>query len=80
MRTTNGRKPTETFAGAVGRALRRAGQTARKTARPHGPPIYIRQDGKVVPAETMMRSELEALCSLIFHFEGGTTSPKKAGL
>jgi hypothetical protein len=32
----------------VGRALRRAGQAARKTARAHGTPIYIWQDGKVV--------------------------------
>jgi hypothetical protein len=32
----------------VARALRRAGQAARKTARAHGTPIYILQDGKVV--------------------------------
>ena len=36
------------FARMVGRALRRAAQQARKTARMHGTPIYIWQDGKVV--------------------------------
>ncbi|MBI4524040.1 MAG: hypothetical protein HY695_09545 [Deltaproteobacteria bacterium] len=33
---------------AVGRALRRAGKTARKTARAYGTPIYVWKDGKVV--------------------------------
>jgi hypothetical protein len=33
---------------AVGRALRRAAKTARKTARAHGTPIYIWKNGKVV--------------------------------
>jgi hypothetical protein len=32
----------------VGRALRRAGRVARKTARMHGTPIYLWRDGKVV--------------------------------
>jgi hypothetical protein len=36
------------FAAAVGRALRRAGVTARKTARMHGTPLYVWKDGKVV--------------------------------
>jgi hypothetical protein len=40
-------KPGE-FAVAVGRALKRAGKVARKTARMHGTPIYISKDGKVV--------------------------------
>ena len=44
MKTTTGRKPTKSFAATVGRALRRAGQTARA----HGTPIYVWQDGKVV--------------------------------
>ena len=48
MKTNNGKKPARTFATAVGRALRRAGQAARKTARAHGTPVYIWQDGKVV--------------------------------
>ena len=48
MKTTNSKKPTKAFAATVGRALRRAGQAARKTARAHGTPIYIWQDGKVV--------------------------------
>ena len=38
----------KTLTQLVGRALRRAGQTARKTARAHGTPIYIWLDGKVV--------------------------------
>ncbi len=38
----------EDFARAVGRGLRRAAKDARKTARQHGTPIYIWQDGKVV--------------------------------
>lgn len=36
------------FAAAVGRALRRAGRVARKTARAHGTPIYVWKRGKVV--------------------------------
>ena len=48
MKRTNGRKPSKSFAANVGRALRRAGQVARKTARAHGTPIYVWQDGKVV--------------------------------
>ncbi len=32
----------------AGRALRRAGRVARKTARAHGTPIYVWQNGKVV--------------------------------
>ena len=38
----------ESFAAAVGRALRRAGLAARKAARMHGTSIYIWKDGKVV--------------------------------
>jgi hypothetical protein len=41
-------KPAKDFAAAVGRALRRAGRVARKTARIYGTPIYIWRDGKVV--------------------------------
>ncbi|MBI5775046.1 MAG: hypothetical protein HZA89_15070 [Verrucomicrobia bacterium] len=48
MRAKNGKHETKAFAAAVGRALRRAGQAARKTARAHGTPIYIWQGGKVV--------------------------------
>lgn len=48
MKTKNGKKPASAFTAAVGRALRRAGQAVRKTARAHGTPIYIWQDGKVV--------------------------------
>ncbi len=43
------KKPhAQSFAVAVGRALRRAGISARKTARVHGTPIYVWKDGKVV--------------------------------
>jgi hypothetical protein len=38
----------ESFASAVGRALRRAGAAARRTARMHGTPVYIWRNGKVV--------------------------------
>jgi hypothetical protein len=48
MKTTNGNKSAKSFAAAVGRALRRAGRTARKTARAHGTSIYVWRDGKVV--------------------------------
>jgi hypothetical protein len=36
------------FSAAVGRALRRAAKSARKTARMHGTPIYISKNGKIV--------------------------------
>lgn len=48
MKRTNGKKQSKTFAATVERALRRAAKAARKTARAHGTPIYIWQDGKVV--------------------------------
>lgn len=48
MKVNSRRDGTEAFAAAVGRALRRAGRAARKTARAHGTPIYIWRDGKVV--------------------------------
>jgi hypothetical protein len=41
-------KRPESFAAGVGRALRQAGKAARKTARMHGTPIYILEDGKIV--------------------------------
>jgi len=41
-------KQSRKFATSVGRALRRAGQVARKTARLHGMPIYVWRNGKVV--------------------------------
>ena len=47
MKRTANVKPTPLTA-AVGRALRRAAKAARKTARAHGTPIYVWQDGKVV--------------------------------
>jgi hypothetical protein len=48
MKRTNKKKPAKTFAAAVGRALRRAGKAARKTARAHGTPIYVMVRGKIV--------------------------------
>jgi len=48
MKTTNRIKSKKTFAAAMDRALRRAGRTARKTARAHGTPIYSWRNGKVV--------------------------------
>jgi hypothetical protein len=38
----------DSFAEAVGRALRRAGVSARKTARLHGTPVYVWKDGRIV--------------------------------
>lgn len=48
MRAKTSRRKTNTFATRVGRALRRARVSARKTARMYGTPIYIWRDGKVV--------------------------------
>jgi hypothetical protein len=48
MKTPIRNKPAGNFAATVGRALRRAGQTARKTARAHGTPVYLWRNGKVV--------------------------------
>jgi orotate phosphoribosyltransferase len=49
MKPGSGKKTKAvSFATAVGRALRRAARTARKTAKAHGTPIYIWKDGKVV--------------------------------
>ena len=44
------KQPTcpESFAAGVGRALRRAAKTARKTAKMYGTPIYVLENGKVV--------------------------------
>jgi hypothetical protein len=57
FRTTSGANPVkatirtkkpESFAAGVGRALRLAAKDARKTARMHGTPIYVWENGKVV--------------------------------
>ncbi|MFI5387985.1 MAG: hypothetical protein ACHQ50_17905 [Fimbriimonadales bacterium] len=48
MKTSHEPKGSKSFATMVGRALRRAAKNARKTARAHGTPVYIWQDGKVV--------------------------------
>ena len=36
------------LAARVGRALVRAGESARRTARMHGTPLYVWEDGRVV--------------------------------
>ncbi|MGD9726730.1 MAG: hypothetical protein AB7G68_11165 [Nitrospiraceae bacterium] len=41
-------KRSKDFIEGVGRALRRAAKVARKTARAHGTPIYVWENGKVV--------------------------------
>jgi hypothetical protein len=41
-------KTVRTTAVKVGRALRRAAKDARRTARMHGVPIYVWENGKVV--------------------------------
>lgn len=48
MKRTKKKALDKTFAATVGRALRRAAKSARKTARAHGTPVYVWQDGKVV--------------------------------
>ncbi|HLA78553.1 MAG TPA: hypothetical protein VJU18_13315 [Vicinamibacteria bacterium] len=47
MKARKKRRP-QSFAAAVGWSLRRAGVTARKTARLHGTPVYVWKDGKIV--------------------------------
>ena len=46
--STSKTRRTDAFAAAVGRALKRAGTAARRTARPHKTPIYVWKNGKVV--------------------------------
>ena len=48
MKRINRKRTPENFAQSVGRAMRHAAKSARKTARAYGTPIYIWQDGKVV--------------------------------
>jgi len=48
MKTKNTTAVSKRFAATVGRALRRAGQQARKTARAHGTPVYLWHNGKIV--------------------------------
>ena len=48
MKAQSGRHTPKNFATVVGRALRRAGRVARKTARTHGTPVYVWREGKVV--------------------------------
>jgi hypothetical protein len=41
-------KSPQELSAAVERALRRAAKVARKTARMHGTPIYIEENGKII--------------------------------
>jgi hypothetical protein len=41
-------KTSKELSADVGRALRRAAKVARKTARMHGTPIYVEENGKIV--------------------------------
>lgn len=42
------KKNTESFSEGVGRGLRMAARSARKTARMHGTPLYFWENGRVV--------------------------------
>ena len=57
------------FSQAVGRALRRAAKVARKTARMHGTPIYVWENGKVVAkkreAPAMTQAAHVASCAVV---------------
>ena len=48
MKVASKNKSPSVFLQAVGRALRRAAKAAHKTARMHGTPIYVWENGKVV--------------------------------
>jgi hypothetical protein len=48
MKRTKRTKRPESFAAGVGRGLRLAAKSARKTARMYGTPIYVLEDGKIV--------------------------------
>lgn len=48
MKKAKRRKKVESFAEGVGRGLRLAAISARKTARMHGTPLYFLENGKVV--------------------------------
>jgi hypothetical protein len=42
------RRPSQCFAAGVGQALRKAAKDAAKTARMHGTPPYVWENGRVV--------------------------------
>jgi hypothetical protein len=48
MKAKNKKNGSKDFPTAIGRALRRAGLAARKTARMYGTPVYVLRAGKVV--------------------------------
>jgi hypothetical protein len=52
MKAKSKTKPKrQSFSSQVGGALRRAARDARKTARMHGTPIYVWENGKIVAAK-----------------------------
>jgi hypothetical protein len=48
MKAKGKKSGQQAFVNGIGRALRKAAQDARRTARQWGTPIYILQDGKIV--------------------------------
>ncbi len=48
MKADKRQEEMKQFAEGIRRALRRAAKVARKTARAHGTPIYVWENGKVV--------------------------------
>ena len=48
MKQAKRSKKSKEFIKGIERALRRAAKLARKTARAHGTPIYVWENGKVV--------------------------------
>jgi hypothetical protein len=48
MKDTKQKTPGDLFVAAVGRGIRRAAKTARKTAKMYGTPIYVIKHGKIV--------------------------------
>jgi hypothetical protein len=49
VKTKTKARRSQSFAAGVGRALRRAASDARKTARMYGTPLYVWENGRVVP-------------------------------
>jgi hypothetical protein len=48
MKSMSKKKQTDDLTAKVGRALRRAARSARKTAHAYGTPVYVWKNGKVV--------------------------------
>ncbi len=48
MKTKEAEDELKAFVASIGKALRRAGKAARKTARMYNTPVYVWRDGKIV--------------------------------